>query len=123
MLGFFLRPAPHAQIEPREIAIALQRLFSRLQCDDVESTDTEELTAAFGVRLRCTARCHATAELLSGGELHIFLAFSASQWTGQQASEQQDLQELKNVCVRTTAAGHLSHLVRCPPTPRLRDGG
>ena len=54
MLGFFLRPAPHAQIEPREIAIALQRLFSRLQCDDVESTDTEELTAAFGVRLRCT---------------------------------------------------------------------
>eukprot|EP01050_Picozoa_sp_SAG11_P058227 SAG11_NODE_37096_length_258_cov_0.974843_1_plen_77_part_10 len=35
-------------IEPREIAIALQRLFSRLQCDDVEATDTEELTAVFG---------------------------------------------------------------------------
>ena len=65
-LGLPIPGEPPPTIQPREIAIALQRLFSRLQCDDVSSTGTEELTSAFG-------------------------------WTGAQTSEQQDLQELKNV--------------------------
>ena len=38
-------PEPDSQ---RRILIALQDLFARLQADDVEATDTQELTSSFG---------------------------------------------------------------------------